>query len=667
MFFTLLLVPLASYLLLYAPGRYLLRLLAPGAWSGSRVFREVLLSVCCTTWIGFVLAELGVYSLAALLSCSAGVTVIAALASRGVRSGTYGLGDLAGIVVALLTWLWLSPPLDTRILGADSAGYIAAGVHLSRHGTLVIHDPTLPLLPDMLKLFLFPSLSPDTPWAPPYLRLLGSLTIEDLTTDEVLPAFHHLMTVWVAIFHGVAGSAAAQWAITLFGGLSIWAMVEFAVVTCGWRPAAAFLALLSLSAVQSWYSRFLMPEIPAQFFLWSGLACTALWSRTQRRADAILAGLAFGLAGLMRTENAVFAFAALLFGLYGVEPRLRAQRFWLFGCALLLWGHAAVHLTVFRTHYAGILLSLPPQLASIFTGASVARLGVLLGGVAMMMAWLYRRRAGTSSSMLPVALTAACIALWGDWQQGWSSLGLLAAYTGAPTLIAGTLGLGLWMRQTTSGDAPRRVFGALVAVAVVQFLVAPHATPVPIWVVRRAATLVLPAFCLGAAFLCYSVARRWHWSVAALLFFMTIVGQVRPFAQLRWTPYYQGGLEHVRAVGDMVPANACLLYDAPLAAWGFAQGLWAERDLPAYLLSRFDGLRIIQVLQALDGVPVYWLAEGRAPIPQPIGFSLTRVGSYSFQVLTPTLDEKTPPGANNQWNSTVAVYAVKRVELPTGG
>ena len=660
---SLILVPVAAYLLLYAPGHYLLRGAVHEQHRGSRLFREVLVSACCASWFGFVLAELSVYSLAALLSCVALVSVAAALLGRRRRSRAYDAADLTGVAVAVVSWLVLSPPLDTRILGSDSAGYLAAGIHLSRHGSLIIHDPTMPMLPTGLKFELFPTVTPVL-GAPPYLRLLGSLVLRRIDADEVLPAFHHLITVWVAIFHGLAGSAAAHWVITLFGGLSMWAMVEFAAGLSGGWAALGFFVLLSLSAVQSWYSRFLMPEIPAQFFVWGGLACLLSWSGTQRRTDAVLAGLAFGIAGLMRIENAAFLFVALAVG-FAVRDRRHTQRVWLFTCAGLIWAHAAAHLLIFRTHYAGLVWSLFPEVLVPFTGASWLRIAVLIVCVAPLL-WLSWRGVTALQSIAPVVVLAACVSLWGDWQHGWSGLELLAAYIGIPTLVAGAAGLALWMMRIERGDVAGRVFACLVALAVVQVMLAPHATPVPIWLVRRAATIVLPAFCLGVALLCQTVARRWHWVAAVLVLCLAVAGQARPFAQLRGTPYYQGGLQDVEAVAAMLPSHACLLFDTPLTAWGFAPALWAERDLPAYLLSRYDAPHILRVLQAVNGLPVFWLGDGHAPPPRIPGVVATRVGSYPFTVLTPTLDAKTPPGSSNLWNYTVAVYALQLEDRAAG-
>ncbi|MCK6555489.1 hypothetical protein L6Q96_13065 [Candidatus Binatia bacterium] len=655
-----LLIPVAAYLLLYAPGHFLLRGAGDGQERGSRLFREVLLSACCTSYLGFVLAEIGLYSLPALLISQAVISAVAALWRRRRPPWAYNRTDLAGLGVAAISWLWLSPPLDTHLLGSDSAGYLAAGVHLSRHGSLVMRDPTLQLLSPDLKRGLFPTVT-TTPGAPPYLRLPGSLILRGMDTDEVLPAFHHLITVWIAAFHGLAGSAATPWAITLFGGLSVWAMVQFAAAVSGGWAAAAFLVLLSLSAIQSWYSRFLMPEIPAQFFVWGGLACLSFWSTAHRRSDAALAGLAFGIAGLVRTENAAFLFVALALGLVQGEG-FRTQRLLLFACAALVWTHAAAHLIHFRTHYEGILRSLLPETVAIFSGAPWPRIAVLAALVAVigtLLLWRIRRGSSALQSMLPVTLLATAVSLWGEWQHGWTGTSLLAAYIGVPTLIAGGAGLLVWAKQVRRSNLAGCVFCTLAALAFVQFMLAPNATPVPIWVARRAATIVVPALCLGVVFLCQTAAQRLHWSIAAAVFCFAVAAQAGPFAQLRWTPYYRGSLHHIEAVGAMLPPGACVFFDAPLTAWGFAPALWADRDLPGYLLSRYDGKRIAQMLRALNGMPVYWIGESRAPPPRVPGFTAIRIGSHAVTVLTPTLDTRTEPGSSSLWNRTVVVYSFK--------
>jgi hypothetical protein len=651
------LIPVAAYLALYAPGHYLLRgRSGDQPDSGSRLFREILLSACCTSWFGLVLAELSIYSLPAVLGCLAAVSFAAALLSRKARPGAYRSADLAGVAVLVLSCLWVAPPYDTRILGSDSAGYLASGIYLSRHNSLVIHDPTLPLLAPDLKRSLFPSVTRN-PGSPPYLRLAGSLVLRSLDSDAVLPAFHPLLGVWVAVFHALAGSAAAQWAVTLFAGLSMWAMVEFAAALGGTAAALVFFLLLCASSVQVWYSRFLMPEIPAQFFIWGGLLCLALCSRTRTRTDAALAGLAFGVAALMRLENAAFLFVAFALVLWQRDRISPAHRLLLAVCAAAIWTHAAVHLIVFRTHYLGNLLSLFPETAAIFSQAPAWHIALLVACLAMLVAWSRRRGSGLRTQALALALLV-CVSFWGDWWNGWNVLTLLTSYIGVPTLACGGIGLLWWTGNVQHRGLAERLFLVLAAVTFAQIMIAPHATPVPIWTVRRAATIVLPAFCLGVGLLCYRVVRRFHWPLAVAICSLALAGQAIPFAKLGWQPYYQGGLRHIRAVAATLPPKAALLFDPQLVGWGFASALWAERDLPAYLLLRNNARRIATLLRSLNGIPLYWISNGVLPPPRIPGVAVKPLALYEFALLTPNLDLGGSFGTDNAWDATVAIYSL---------
>jgi hypothetical protein len=653
------LIPTAAYLALYAPGHYLLRGRSRDqGGEGSRLLHEVLLSACCTSWIGFVLAELGLYSLLSLLTCLALVAAAAALVTRGSRPAAYGARDLAGLALLILSWLWVAPPLDTRLAASDSAEYVAAGIHLSRHGSLIIHDPTLPLLSPDLKRTLFRSTNRN-PGSPPYLRLAGALLLRSLDTDEVLPAFHHLITVWIAAFDGLAGPSAATWAIALFGGLSIWAMVEFATALSGGWVGLVFFVLLSLSSAQNLYSRFLMPEIPGQFFVWGGLCCLLLWSRTHRRADAVIAGVAFGIAGLMRLENALFLLVALPTALWlrrGDCPHSLV----LIGCAAIIWTHAAAHLLLFRTHYAGNLFSLLPETLALLTSASARQIAVLIAVcAAVFLVWVRQpARPAARSGLLALTVLAACIGCWGDWRHGWTSLHLLSSYIGVPTLAAGGIGLGFWTKRDAGDAVTAWVFVLLVAAVFVQVMWAPHAAPIPIWTVRRAATVVLPAFCLGAAWLCRSVARRWHYTAAILVCAAAVLGQTVSFRKLWQAPYYEGSLRHIEAISALLPPRACLIFDSNLAGWGFDTALWSERDLPAYLLSRFDTKHISKLVQTFDGMPVFWIGNGYKAPPRLQGITITPIALYEFALRTPPLDISASPAVPFSWEAGLGVYSM---------
>jgi len=655
-----LLVPVSLYLFLYAPGHYLL---APRrgdeASAGSLLFREVVLSAACTSWVGFALAELGLLSAFALLS---GLTALALLARWGRKpTWRYRLADLMGLAVLALTWVWVAPPLDTRLLGADSTGYLASGVHLARHGTLVIHDPTLLRLSPDLKRLLLPSVAPDR-GSPPYLRLLGSLVARSLDTDEVLPAFHHLIAVWIAAFHNIAGGGAGEWVVTLFAGLSVWAFVECAALLGGSVAAAVCFVLLLSLAPQYWYARFLMPEVPGQFFLWSGVSCLGLWQATRRRSDAVLAGLAFGFAGMMRTENAAFVLVAAVLT-YAVATSTQRRPFWpVLATAAVVWLHAFVHLLVFRTHYLGNLATFLSHRVP-----ALLRLGgraTLLLVAAAVIVSLYGRTAKTAGSLRDILrlgglAAVAGIGLWGDFNRGWASLDLMRAYAGFPTLLLGAVGLGWSASRLTGRNVVAMLMLTLVCVVFAQVTLEPHATPVAIWLVRRAVPIVMPGLCLGVALLCSDLAARRHLTLAVAATVLAIGGQATALRTLQREPYYLGAGRHVEAISALIPSGACVLYDGSLVAMELAPMLWAERDLPAYLLSSDDSQTIHDVATSLAGMPLYWINSGASAPPDIQGMNATAVARYEFVLATPGLDLNAAPGAMANWELSFGVYELR--------
>jgi hypothetical protein len=653
----LVLIPAALLLLLYAPGRCLLpRGAAPKA-SGSRLLREVLLSACCTSWVGFALAEARIFSLPLLLVALAAIAGAGAMWTRGAARASYRAADLAGVGIAALTALWVAPPFDTRMLASDSAGYIASGVHLARQGSLIIHDPTLASLSPDLKRTLFLSLAPDR-GAAPFLRLPGSFVLRGLDTDEVLPAFHHLIAVWIAALHQLGGSAAAVWTITLFAALSVWAVVEFARDLCGTTAAAFCCGILLLLAPQYWYSRFLMPEVPTQFFLWGGLCGIAWLERSQRRCDALLAGLAFGIAGLMRIETVGFAVAAVL-AVTSITPR-RARPHWRLMCLAMcaVWLHAGLHLAIFRTHYLGNLRSFvtedlpgllqlpwaqPALAAGLFTVAAQART----------IRWSANRLAFGLAGVLWI------VALLGDERRGWAGLQLLTYYGGLPLLLAGTVGLMAIGRSPERGVAAQLLL-MLAALAFAQFMIAPHATPVPMWLIRRAVVVVFPALCVGAVRLCTWAAQARRWWLAVAIALLTVGAQGRAFLALRQPPYYRNTLRHVHSLAALIPSGARVLYDTQLVGTGLAETLWAERDLPAYFLAAGEPGRIRELLAGFAGAPTYWMSTGATAPPHGQGISATPIAFYEFVVSTPALDiGADPAAASTNWDFTIGLYQLR--------
>lgn len=50
------------------------------------------------------------------------------------------------VILAIVAYLWAFPPFDTTLFASDSTVYTTLGIHIARHGSLVIDDPTVALL-----------------------------------------------------------------------------------------------------------------------------------------------------------------------------------------------------------------------------------------------------------------------------------------------------------------------------------------------------------------------------------------------------------------------------------------------------------------------------------------------------------------------------------------
>src|SRR2546427_2388257 len=266
---------------------------------------ELLLGNVLLRVIGLLLAECDAFPLPRVVWISLLVCAVSLGARRWQPRNfavfSYSLVDAVGAALMLGAYLWAFPAFDTSLFGSDSSVYLASGVHIAEHGSLVIHDPTIALLPPAQRAEWFPSYHPGA-GMPPFLRVGGGLVLPNLDTDRVLPAFQPLLSVWVAIFYALGGDRAMAAPITYFGALFLWAFTSFTAGFGGRWAAGLALALLTSLVPQYWYSRFLMPEIPSQYFLWAGLWAGALALSSGASRLGALAGLAVGVAGLMRLD-----------------------------------------------------------------------------------------------------------------------------------------------------------------------------------------------------------------------------------------------------------------------------------------------------------------------------------------------------------------------------
>jgi len=521
--------------LAWMAGRGLLPLLVPKTCEAPRhrLLLELLLGNVAISLFGFALTDAGVFSVrwVAVFAIGCGAAGAMARRIRSLPPIDYGSADVATAALALLALCWIYPPFDTSLFGYDSSVYIAAGVHIAERGELAIRDPTVLELPMPLRQRLFP---PYDPWhpGPPFLRVPGGLLLPSLASDRVLPAFHHLLSVWVAIFYGVGGDPTVTAAISYFGALSVPAMCAFAS-ELGGMPAALLAAVLSLLLVpQYWYSRFLMPEVPSQYFLWSSLLAGSLSFASSGSRLGILAGAAAATAGLLRLD--LLAHFAVALALSALAAPLRS---WPGGrgfpsAFLGVSAYGFVHQLLFPTHYSHELqrfLGLAKDRAVSGLPSLAYWAGLAIGGGAVLLAFLWRsdgRRFARAA--LARALAAACLFVFavaiflpvqsqlrttGAWLREYWNWGVLAG-----------AGLGTWLWVRRARDAAQRIGLLTGLVALATLAHDPHVSQAALWGTRRFLPAASPFLTISAALMGGWFASRFRRGAATSLAALAIAG-----------------------------------------------------------------------------------------------------------------------------------------------
>jgi len=642
------LTTLAVALLAYLLGRSTLPLFVGRSVEppGPVLHLELLLGNALLSIIGLLLAETGQFALRwvvgiAILVCTIGFAV---RASRPEHPGTpsYDSRDTVGIALLIAGYLWAFPPFDTSLFGLDSSLYLASGVHIAEHGSLVIHDPTVALIPLAERVQWFPLYHPESN-TPPFLRVGGGLLLADLASDRVLPAFQPLLSVWVAIFSAIGGDQAMAAPITYFGALFLWAFASFMAALAGPWAAGVAVGLLTSLVPQYWYSRFPMPEIPSEYFLWGGLWVGSLSLSSGARRLGALSGLAIGVAGLMRLDMLIHVGAAL-----ALWTALARRQSWPAGrgfapALLLMAAYALVHQLWFPTHY---FAEMSPRLLIVRDYLRSHHLltfgvaGFVVLAVAMAAVMLTESGLADGAGVLRATLRLAALAAFTTyavaivataWPDVATKLAWLRLYAGWPLGVAAAIGVPLWVRRArNSAQRFVLVFGLL---ATAQLFFYPPVSPQPLWAIRRFLRIALPVATMAAALPLTSLAERGGW----LLSVLALVPMVAFGPRLAFTyrqPGYQNTMAYVRSIGAQVPRGAVIVGDPAFFAESQLHiALWITRDAPAYFLAgtMTDSLRALRT--AMRDRPMFWIGPTDRPPPVVTGnLKLVRVASYTFTV-----------------------------------
>ena len=305
-----------------------------------RLLLAGLLGIVAVSWVGVILAGLGVFRWWLLL---AGLVLVAIL----IRIVPWGVGrlarpaaadgcahdspaptDPAGVALSVTPWYGqvalaalllgagylYARPAETYLLVDDASVYTIGGIVLADEGTLnygrqVVYDRDRFDTPakDLVRLF-YTAESRDgllaTAFGGPF------YTMPDLKS-RIEIGFLPLPKVWAAILVWLFGANYAVWAAVLFGVMGVATIYGVARVSLGWGPALLAAALLACSLPQIWFSRYALAEIPAQALLLGGLYLLGVaWSGGHKARPLALWGAASLAAITLLRLKALFVLGA---------------------------------------------------------------------------------------------------------------------------------------------------------------------------------------------------------------------------------------------------------------------------------------------------------------------------------------------------------------------
>jgi hypothetical protein len=624
------------------------------------LYLSIFTSLVLTSWIGLVLAELGLFTLPALLFVLLALCVALAwyVRARGRACSepnrrawtlpsprpSVQAALLAGILL-VAGWLYARPAEAFLVL--DDAGvYILSGVHLAETGELFVHDPVLAdLPPDVAREVLFSG-----PYWSEWTRFWGPFFIWTWWRDLVLFGFLHLPRLWAGLFALLVGPAAAVWATPVFGLLGTAGIYFLGRRILGAKVGLVASGLLTLNFVQIWHARFPLSDMPMQTLLMGSLYLLALYLESPSFFLGLLGGLSVATLSLIRLESVLVAGvvgALFLFwrlrGNWRTCPEFSRRKDYVvfLGSLGLALAYATLHNVLFAWRYLLwiFLHNLTPSLARL----------MIFGGLVVIAAtvWMLVRPGALSSLLRRLAIHWRGLALVGlialicylaFIAQGWRwMLHWLAQYWTWPGLLIALVGFTLTLaRKPQHGMWP---FLALTLTYGVLFILIPYVTPVQPWAMRRMVPLVMPALAIFTAHAILSLPKlRWH--LERVMQAVVIGGLFFAFLWVDW-PFlrhieYQGSLDQLAQLASRFEPEALILFDngdpsqhvtQPLAYLFHRQVFVLQRERP-------DSTFLHRLLEATDaqGKPMYLVLSSGMLEWHPPDIRFEPLGGFTLQV-----------------------------------
>lgn len=685
-------IPFACLILAYLPGYavagwYRARLGAPLAPPHLRPFAEILFSVCLSSWMGLLLAELAFFSLQRVLLLEIFLSVVLIADSRRrereqTRPGTgAGRGHdprrydalLAGVATGVLVGALYWPPFETIIMGSDASFYFNTGVHLARHGSISVPDPLLAELSAEDRALLFPRNLTGG-----YARVPGGLLLPSLDTEVVRPTFSHVLPVWIAMFHELGGLGACGVVATVFAALSLWAIFLFAAEILGRWAGVGTIALAITSFGEFWFGRFLMPEILAQFFLWAGLLNFVLWWRGSLPAAA-LSAFSLGIVGLTRVEYLFFVLFAvvLTLGLATARPRGMGRFSALYGTLL---AHGVAHLILVPTHYRDVLQSQGRMVWAGLVGLEPLAIAVALLLAAALFALAARVLAGTLSVGVRRVAVLSGAGVYGAAFVYVSDFKVATAFTWLattvpwPVLAVGALGLLRWAWQSTRVDGSLSFPLVLFLVVGAPFLYDPHVTPIQLWAVRRFLPVIIPFTYVFAVTALVWVARRIVWRRAGAIVSVVaaaalLVFNARPTAAIYDIEFFPDVKQGIRSLAETMSPGDVVFFPPPFTDVLIPLPLWLVHDRESFLLPHGAARRALRAAVAALSPrhTIFYVEYDFGHLPVVDGLAFQPRDRAELRCLLPELHPTRAPTKGRPLLMRLRVYEVAEATLSEEG
>ena len=353
------------------------------------IFIAIVIMVVLISWLGLLLAEIGLFSLPALT----GTLIVVALGLivwlkrhqipfRSPTTLRLDRFDALALLVALLIAFLYARPSEWISGGNDPAVYVSIGVNIARTGSILIHDQTLDDIdPEQMSVLLYAAKSDHGHEG----VLFPGFYLLNRDRGLVVPQFFHVFPVWIAILYSIGGNSLIMFATPLFGWLSV-----LTIYLIGRRlihPGAGVLAmtLLGFNISQLWFSRVPFADIALQFCLLGGFWALAIFvERVEQEHPAtipiaLLSGACFGLCHLVKVD--AFVVPVVVFGFVAYNwlmGMLRRPHVYFLGVYVLLSVHAVLHGYLFSLPYITTLSKIFANYIQIGLKGSIFILPLLL-------------------------------------------------------------------------------------------------------------------------------------------------------------------------------------------------------------------------------------------------------------------------------------------------